>query len=148
MAIPDEELDNAFDDGSNQEIMSIPLETVSDEEDTIDFEAEEDEEIHQILGQEPVFADGTDFDDLQTVVNVVREQPDEVSEETGNLLAELENTDMFEMLVSGDAGKASWIKSIVERSIRNRIPETENVVNDISNAKEKDYDAFIDDFVG
>jgi len=143
VAIPDNELDNVFDDGSNSEMMSIPLESEADEEDNIDFEAEEAEEIHQLLGHEPAFADGMDYDDLQTVVKVVKEQPDEVSEETSEILAELENTDMFEMLVSGDDGKANWIKSIVDRSIRNRIPETKN---EISNTE--DYDDFLNDFVG
>ena len=143
VAIPDDELDDVFDDGLNSEMMSIPLESEADEDDYIDFETEEAEEIHQILGHEPEFADGIDYDDLQTIVKVAKEQPDEVSEETGRILAELENTDMFEMLVSGNDGKANWIKSIVERSIRNRIPETESEISDSA-----DYGDFLNDFVG
>lgn len=76
VAIPDDELDNVFDDGSNSEMMSIPLESESDEDDNIDFEAEEAEEIHQLLGYDPEFADGIDYDNLQTVVKVVKEQPE------------------------------------------------------------------------
>jgi len=132
--IPAEQLDEVFDGDSNVEFMSIPLEVENeDEEDEneIDFEAEEAEEIRQALGHEAIFADGIDYDDLQTVVKVVKEQPDEVSEETGRTLVALENTDMFELLVSGDKGKENWIKSIVERCVQNKTEKTENPILDI-----------------
>jgi len=133
VAIPAEQLDEVFGDEPNIEVMSFPLETESGNEDDneVDFEAEEAEELRQALGHEALFADGIDYDDLQTVVKVVKEQPDEVSEETGRTLIALENTDMFEMLVSGDEGKGNWIKSIVERCVQNKIEKTENSISDI-----------------
>ena len=138
--IPAEQFDEVFDGKSNPEIMSLPLE--NENEDEIDFEAEEAEELRRVLGHEPEYAGGFDYDDLQTAVKVIREQPDEVSEETGKMLAALEDTDMFEMLVSGDEGRLNWIKSIVERNIRNRMPETENKISDA-----KDYNDFVTDFL-
>jgi len=99
VAIPAEQVNEVFDDNSNSEIMSIPLDDENEDESEIDFEAEEAEELHRALGHEPVTAEGIDYDKLRTVVKVVNEQPEEVSEETGRTLVALENTDMFEKLV-------------------------------------------------
>jgi hypothetical protein len=62
--IPPEELDEAFADEPNPEILSIPLD-----------------------------------------------------DDTAETLTALENTNMFEILVSGDEGKMNWIKAVVERNI-------------------------------
>jgi len=129
VAIPAGQLDEVFGDEPNPEVMSLPLEDEIENE--ADLENEEDEEIRQALGQEAILADGIDYDDLQNAVKVVKEQPDEVSEETGRTLAALENTDMFEMLVSGDKGKVNWIKSVVERCVQNKTAKTENSITDI-----------------
>jgi hypothetical protein len=129
MAIPAEQFDEVFDDNSNPEIMSVSLEDGN--EDKIDFEAEEAEELGKALGHEPILAEGMDYDDLQTVVKVVKEQPDEVNEETVRTITALENTDMFEMLASGNEAKMNWIKAIVARNVQNRMPETENIISDI-----------------
>lgn len=137
--IPSEELDEVFDDNSNPEIMSIPLE--NDDEEKTDFEAEESEELKKALGGEPVFAEGIDYNNLQTVVKVVKEQPKEVSEETGRMLAVLENTDMFEKLASGNERMAVWIKAIIDRYLQNHYPEIETQVNDEDNNNEwKNFD--------
>jgi hypothetical protein len=116
----------------NPEIMSIPLENGdSDNEDDIDAETEEEaEELNQTLGYEAIPADGVGYDELQTAVKVVAEQPEEVSEETGETLLKLENTDMFEMLVSGNDGKMQWMKSVIDRHIRSIMPETEDKTSD------------------
>jgi hypothetical protein len=97
VAIPAEQLDEVFDDNSNPEIMSVPLE--NDNEDEIDFEAEEAEELGRVLGHEPIMAEGMDYDDLQMVVKVVKEQPNEVSEETYRTITALENTDCMRCLL-------------------------------------------------
>ena len=144
VAIPAEQLDEVFSDDSNPEVMSLPLESENENEDEseVDLEAEEAEEIRQALGHEAIFADGIDYDNLQTVVKVVREQPDEVSEEICKILAVLENTDMFEMLVSGDEGITNWVLSAVERNIQSMIPETEKETSDTT-----DYGDFVTDFL-
>ncbi|GHT38462.1 hypothetical protein FACS189435_4740 [Bacteroidia bacterium] len=123
--IPPEELDEVFADEPNPEILSIPLDETDDDE--IDYEAEEEEaELGRTLGHGAVMAEGIDYDKLQTAVKAVMEQPGEVSEETAETLTALENTDMFEMLVSGDEGKMNWIKAVVERNIQKVMPETED----------------------
>ncbi|GHU83199.1 hypothetical protein FACS189415_5050 [Bacteroidia bacterium] len=126
--IPSEELDEVFADEPNPEILSIPLD---DDDEEIDYEAEEEEaELGRTLGHEAVMAEGIDYDKLQTAVKAVMEQPEDVSEETGRTIVELENTDMFEMLVSGDEGKMNWIKAVVERNIQKVMPETEDETSD------------------
>ncbi|GHT18670.1 hypothetical protein FACS189429_5490 [Bacteroidia bacterium] len=124
--IPENELDEIFADEPNPEILSIPLDNETDDDET-DYEAEEEaEELNQTLGHGAVMAEGIDYDKLQTAVKAVMEQPGEVSEETAETLTVLENTDMFEMLVSGDEGKMNWIKAVVERNIQKVMPETED----------------------
>jgi hypothetical protein len=93
------------------------------------------------LGHEAVIAEGLDYDKLQTTVKVVMEQSENVSEETAQTLLNLENTDMFEMLVSGDEGKMNWIKSVVERHIQNTMPEMEDETSGT------DYGDFVADFL-
>jgi hypothetical protein len=124
--------DKVLDDGENPAILSIALENENDEteENEIDFEAEEAEELNSVLGHEPEYAHGVDYGELQNVAQAVKEQPDEVSEETAGTLVKLENTDMFEQLVSGDEGKRSWITAIIDRSIQSRMPETEDATSD------------------
>ena len=142
MAIPPEEMDEAFSDNSNPEIMSLSLD--DEDESEIDFEveeAEEAEELHRALGHEPVTAEGIDYNDLRTVVKVVKEQPEEVSKETGRALAALENTDMFEKLASGNERMGMWIKTIIDRYLQKQYPEIETQVRDESDDNEwKDFD--------
>jgi len=144
LTIPIEQLDEIFGDESNPEVMSLPLEDENEYEDEseIDFEAEEAEELHRVLGHEAMLADGIDYDDLQHVVKVVKEQPDDVSEETGRILVALENTDMFEMLASGNEGTMNWVKSVIERNIQNTISETESETSD-----DRNYSDFVADFL-
>jgi len=140
--IPADRLDEVFDDEPNP-VMSLPLEDENEDDSEPNFEAEEEEEMRRESGHEPMLADGMDYDDLRTVVKVVREQPETVSEATAGTLTALENTDMFEMLASGDEGIMNWIKSVIERHIRNTMPETEAETSDAI-----DYGDFVADFLG
>jgi hypothetical protein len=128
-AIPPENLDTVFEDEPDPETLSIPLDETDDDE--TDYEAEEEtEELNRTLGHEAIQAEGIDYDKLQAAVKVVREQSGEVSEETVGTIAELQNTDMFERLVSGNEGKMNWIKSVVERHIQIMMPGTEDETSD------------------
>jgi len=139
-AVPPDRLDEAFTDEPDPDELDIPPD--EEDEDEIDFAAEETEELKRVQGHEVKLAAGLDFDDLQQAAKVVKEQPETVSNETGKTLAALENTDMFELLVSGDEGKRSWIKAIIDRSIQNRMPETED------NTSATDYGNFeVADFI-
>jgi hypothetical protein len=120
--IPPEELDEVFDENVNPEIMSIPLAVYTDE---IDFE-EEAEELNRTTGQETVFAEGFDYDELQTVAKAVKEQPEEVSEKTAEMVVSLKHTDIFEQIVNGDEGKMIWIKTIIDRHVQSTMPEMED----------------------
>ena len=128
--IPADELDEVFDDG-NLKIMSIPLDDSNiendvDEDSDIDYEAEEAGETGRTEeGHEAMYADGYDFDDLQTVVQTVREQPETVDEQTGKTLAALEHTELLTLLAEGEDGKVNWIKAIIDRHIQNTMPEME-----------------------
>jgi hypothetical protein len=127
-AIPPDELDEVFADEPNPEILSIPLD---DDDEEVDYEADEEaEELGQTLGYEAIPAEGIDYDKLQAAAKVVMEQPDEVSEETAETLAVLENTDMLEALVSRDEGRANWVKAVVERNIQKTMPGTESETSD------------------
>jgi len=139
--IPAEQLDEIF--GDEPESLQLDIDDENEDESEIDIEAEEAEEMRQALGHEAIFAEGIDYDDLQTVVKIVKEQPDDVSEKAGRTLVELENTDVFEKIVAGDESMTNWIKAAVERNLQNRIPETE-----IENSDTADYGDFMDNFLG
>ena len=127
--IPADELDEAFGDG-NPEIMSIPLDTLSNEvenDGNIDIEAEE--EFEEAVGQEAMYADGYDFEDLQTVAQVVREQPETVDEQTGKTLVALEHTELLTLLAEGKDGIMNWIKTVIDRHVQNTMPATEAKVS-------------------
>jgi hypothetical protein len=125
MLIPKNELDQLFYYEPDPETLTIPPDET--DEDEIDYQAEEEaENFNMTLGQVAVMAEGVDYDKLQAAIKVVKEQPCEVNEETAGTIAALENTDMFEQLVSGDEGKTDWIKAVIERHLRNTMPERES----------------------
>ena len=133
VAVPPDRMDEVFENEPNPDDLDIPPD---EDEDTIDYAAEEEaEELNRVQG-EVMFADGLEFDDLQQVKKVVKEQPESVNEETGRTLAALENTDMFELLVSGNEGKRDWIKAVIDRNLQDSMPETE------SETSGKDYSDF------
>jgi hypothetical protein len=135
--IPAEELDEAFGKDGNPGIMSIPLdypdiEIDDDEDGDINFEAEEAEEAEEpgkVAGHEAIYADGYDFDDLQTVAQAVREQPETVSEQTGKTLVALEHTELLALLAGDDNSKVNWIKMVIDRHVQSTTPETETEVS-------------------
>jgi hypothetical protein len=139
--IPAEKLDELFADDFNPDELDIPPDDDDDNDDEIEIDAEAEEETER-MGHEAMLAAGLDFDDLQHVAQVVKEQPETVSRETGAKIAELEHTDMFETLVSGNdgstaltnQGKMNWIKSVIERHIQNNEPETESEVSETDNS--------------
>ena len=135
-------------DGSSKAFTSAPdpkdLDIAPDEEEEVDFEAEEAAEAwNRIPGNEKMLADGVDFEELQHIATVVKEQPETVSEETGRRMVALEHTDLFETLASGDEGKMNWIKAVIDRHVRERMPQTESKISNAAN-----YDNFIADFLG
>jgi hypothetical protein len=139
--IPHEKLEEVFDPDD--------LEISPDEDEKeLDLEAgEETEGLQQVEG----LAEGMDFEDLHEVAKVVEEQPKTVSRETGAKMVELEHTDMFEALASGNEGKMNWIKSVIDRHVQDTIPETvpETELKPESKISDAEYGNFdIADFLG
>jgi len=149
--IPPEKLDEVFEDEINPDDLDIDDDDDDADDDTeIDLEAEEAlEQENRVEGQNAMLAEGLNFDDLHDVAMVVKEQPETVSEKTAATMTALEHTDMFELLASGDEGKANWIKSIIERHIQNSEPETESTTETEDEISETDYSNFdVADFIG
>ena len=146
--ISPDKLDEVFEDEINPDDLDIDADDDADDE--IDLEAEEAlEQRNRVEGQSAMLAEGLNFDDLHEVAEVVKEQPETVSEKTAATIAALEHTDMFELLASGDEGKANWIKSVIERHIQNSEPETESTTETENEISETEYSNFdVADFIG
>ena len=132
VAIPTDELDETFEDEKNPVVMTIPLE---EEVNDIDLE-EEAEEIRQAVGQDINYAEGIGFEDLHKAVDVVNEMPENVNQDVVNTFKSVEETDMFEVLASGERSKVDWIKSVLKRS------EERIAVNANNSISEIDYGDF------
>jgi hypothetical protein len=134
VAIPANELDGVFGKDGNPEIIPDYSDIEIDDDDDngdIDFEAEEEaEEMNRALGRETAYADGYDFDDLNTVAKVVQEQPETVDKQTGETLVALEHTELLALLAEGDEGKANWMRTVIDRHIQNTMPETESNISE------------------
>jgi len=128
LAIPAEQLDEVF--GEGNEMMSIPLD---DEDGDMDFEAEDDEPA---MEHEAMYADGYDFEDLQQLAQAIREQPETVNEQTEKILVALEHSELLEMLADGEDGKVNWIKSVVDRHIRESVNWDERDCGDFGGGEE------------
>ena len=145
--IPKEKLDEVFADKPNNEDYEdeLDIDIDDDEEDNeadIDLEAEEVEELTRTLGQEVIYADGVDFNDLQEVAKVVKEQPEEVSQRMANALRALENTEVLEQLTFGNENQMNWIKTVVGRNSQKEQPKTKD-----DNFNTPNYNDFLSDFV-
>jgi hypothetical protein len=143
--IPTEQLDEVFADKQNEANDDDELDIDIDDDDNeadIDLDAEEAEELARTLGQETIYADGVDFNDLQEVAKVVQEQPEELSERMANAIKALENTEMLERLTSGNENQMNWIKTVVGRNSEKEPPQAQD-----ENFDAPDYGDFISDFV-
>ena len=148
-AIPADELDEAFGKDGNPEIIpdysDIEIDDDDDDNGDIDFEAEEAEELGRVEGSGAMYADGYDFDDLQTVAKVVKEHPETVDEQTGKTLVALEHTELLVLLAQGDEDRANWTRAIIERQVQRKMsametkPETEVPTTDYGDFEAADY---------
>jgi len=142
--ISPDKLDELFEEEPNPEDLDID----SDDEEEIDLEAEEEsEQSNRVAGQGAMLAEGLEFDDLHEVTKVVKQQPETVNDKTAATMAALEHSDMFEMLASGDEGKANWIKSVIDRHIQTGEQETDSTTE--NEKLETEYNNFdVADFIG
>ncbi|MDR0413482.1 MAG: hypothetical protein LBH61_06770, partial [Dysgonamonadaceae bacterium] len=144
VAIPSNELDEAFGKDSNPEIIPDYSDIEIDDDDDngdIDFEAEEAEELGRVEGSGAMYADGYDFNDLQTVAKAVREQPETVDGQTGKTLVALEHTELLILLAEGDEGKANWTRAIIDRQVQRKMSEMETKTEVSTNTDYGDFEA-------
>jgi hypothetical protein len=111
VVIPSAELDEVF-----TGVMDIdyPLER---ETETPDAD-EEAEELRGTFGRDTELADGFTYEEMAQAIDTSN-SPDEA----GATLYRLEKTDLFEQLVSGDAGRSAGIKAVIDRHIQSIMPE-------------------------
>jgi hypothetical protein len=120
--IPPEKLDEVF--GAEPKPDDLDIEP-DDEPDTAELDAEEEaEELRQVLGKDAEPADGLTYEEMAEAIDAVNNPSDETGKETARVLSGLEETDMFEQLVSGDEGKALRIKAVIDRYEQSLLPET------------------------
>jgi hypothetical protein len=120
--IPPEKLDEVFGNEPNPDDLDIPPD---DEPDMQEVDAEEEaEELRQVLGKDAGPASGFTYEEISEAIDAANSQPEKTGKAAAKVLSGLEKTDMFEQLVSGDKGKALWIKAVIERYEQSILPET------------------------
>jgi hypothetical protein len=103
--IPPEELNKVFRTAPEDETFDeSELEIEDDENEEVDLE-EEAEELQQMMGEEAKIAGGFTFDEMAEAIKTPNHP---------EILYSLSKTDMFEQLVSGDAGRAAKINAILD----------------------------------
>jgi hypothetical protein len=133
VAIPPDELDEAFGEEPNPEDLDIPPDEDDETEET-DIDAEEEaEELRQLLGRDAEPSSGFSVEEMVTAVEAVQNPTDEKAA----ILRKFEKTDMFEQHVSGNKVKAELIKAIIDRQEQKRTPK---VTVESDNSDLKDFD--------
>jgi hypothetical protein len=136
--IPPEDLPEIFGEDVNPDDLDIePDESETDNDDEPDSE-EEAEEIRQSAGEIEGYAEGFTYDELATAIHET-DKPEAMAKATVETLRNLSQTDMFEKLVSGDAGRAARIASILDRSEQSLAGQDEDATDD-KNDEYKDFD--------
>jgi hypothetical protein len=143
--IPPERLFDIFgdertdDEPEPEDLDILPDEYETDESDSPDAD-EESEELRQVLGRETELADGFSIEEMETAAKAVNTPSDEHAE----ILYRVENTDMFEKLVSGDGEKRQLITEVIDRHVRGLNPDVTNE----EESSETEYGSFnIADFL-
>ncbi len=113
LQVPDEELDDVFNDTAPEGVSNEPL----DIDVSLDYE-DEDEEAGG-YSEPGAMASGVSFEDMCAAVKVLAKAKDAVSEqeerEAGRTLTELQHTDMFEQLVTNHPQRAARVTELIDR---------------------------------
>ena len=102
--IPPDKLDEVFEDEINPDDLDIDddADDDADADAEIDLEAEEAlEQRNRVESQSAMLAEGLNFDDLHELAEVVKEQPETVSEKTAATIAALERLSLLQTNKSG-----------------------------------------------
>jgi hypothetical protein len=128
--IPFDRLDEIFGvEQPDEDDLDIPDDDEPEESDENTPDAdEESEELRQTLEQEAEteLANGFSIEEMETAAAAI----DSPTDENAGILYRVENTDMFEKLVSGDEGKRQRIASVIDRHVRSLNPEIEESESD------------------
>jgi cytoskeletal protein RodZ len=122
--IPPEALGEIFGEDVNPDDLDI------DETDEDGEETPEDEDEDAELNGNVAYADGCTIDEMTEAVKQADKPESEQSPEAVKTLHRLSKTDMFEQPVSGDAGKAARIASILDRSEQSLAGQNEDAADD------------------
>jgi hypothetical protein len=128
--IPPEALGEVFGEDVNPDDLDID----ETDEDGEEMPEEDDAELNGNVA----YADGCTIDEMTEAVKTADKPESEQSPEAVKTLRDLSKTDMFEQLVSGDAGRASRIAAILDR--REREQGTETVEDSDGDNAYKDFD--------
>lgn len=111
LQVPDEELDEMFEDappeGENNDPLDIDL--------PMDYEEDEEETPEQ--APPGAVASGVSFEDMCAAVKVLNQPKGTISEQeeqqAGQTLSELQHTDMMQQILSGEPGKTDRVSELI-----------------------------------
>jgi hypothetical protein len=127
--ISPEALGEVFGEDVNPEELDID-ETDEDGEETPDEDEDDDAELRRTMNGNVAYADGCTIDEMTEAVKQADKPENEQSPEAVKTLYRLSKTDMFEQLVSGDAGKAARIAAILDRGEQSLAVQSEDTADD------------------
>jgi hypothetical protein len=125
--IPPEKLNEVFAEEVNPDDLEIDPDEDEEPTNVADLE-EEAEDLRETLSNDAELATGMSIEEMTEAAQAI----DNPTDEKANVLFQVEKTDMFEKLVSGDDGKAATITAIIERHVQSLLSEVENENDDNS----------------
>jgi hypothetical protein len=125
--IPPEALGEVFGEDVNPEDLDIDDTDEGDEETA---EEDDDVELRRTMNGNVAYADGCTIDEIAEAVKTADKPESEQSPEAVETLYCLSKTDMFEQLVSGDAGRAARIAAILDRGEQSLAGQGEDTADD------------------
>jgi hypothetical protein len=133
--IPPDELDDVFGEDVNPQDLDIERdENETDESDDSDLNADEEaEELRKSVGDIEGYAGGFTYDELATVIHEAGKQPEAMTNAAVQTLRNLSQTDMFEQIVSGNAGKYARIAAVLDRNEKILAEQGEDATDDSDN---------------
>jgi hypothetical protein len=137
--IPPEELPEIFGEDVNPDDLDIDPDANETDRDNEPDTDEEAEEIRQSAGEIEGYAEGFTYDELATVIHET-EKPEAMTKATVETLRDLAKTDMFEQLVSGDAGRAARIATVLDHSEQSIASQDEDAAEEDKNNEYQNFD--------
>jgi hypothetical protein len=135
--ISPEELPEIFGEDVNPDDLDIEPDANETDNDNESDADEEAEEIRQSAGEIKGYAEGFTYDELATAIRDT-DKPEAMAKAALETLRNFSQTDMFEQLVSGDAGRAARIAAVLDHSEQSLASQDE----DAAESKDNEYKDF------